>query len=261
MSGHRLYDPNPVYFDLLSLQPLAAGALQFYDIGTSNPRLTYADAALAIPNPNPVPLDSAGRASLNIWLDGDYTVRLVNSLGATIWTRDVTSGADGGLVIPTPLVSGQVLSNDGSSLRWVDLQQVPDPTGSDGQVLTTSGGAYVLTAPSAAPNLPTTGDNFVQVNNIRDQWGTATIPASNSKVAAVDVTFPTAYINTPDVKVVINRGSGVVSAGFIGCLGVSAVSGTGCTIAWDLNVPQAGSTYNLTSPLPISWRAIGKVAS
>lgn len=261
MSGYRLYDPNPVYFDLLTLQPLAGGALQFFDIGTTNPRPTYSDEALTIPNANPVPLDSAGRASVNVWLDGDYTVRLLNSLGATIWTRDVTTGASGGLVIPTPLVSGQVLSNDGSTLRWLDLLQVPDPTGSDGQLLATAGGAYVLVNPTAAPTLPTTGDNFVQVNNIRDQWGTATIPASNSKVSAVNVTFPTAYIDTPDVKVAIRSGSGVVSAGFIGCLGVSAVSGTGCTIAWDLNIAQTGSTYNLTSPLLVSWRAIGKVAS
>lgn len=263
MSG-RFYDPNPVYFDLLSNAPVAGGSLAFYEQGTTTPKGTWSDQALTIPNTNPVPLDSSGRANVNIWLDGAYSVRLLDSLGAVSWTRDVNDGAATDSVFPT-LQTGKFLSNDGSSVLWADLIQLPDPTGSDGKMVVASGGAYVLQAQPEVPESPvvvtansikTTGENDV----LLDQWGTGSIPASGTKVASVTIPFPVAYTAIPNVTANIARGSGVVPAGFIGCIGVSATA-TSVTIAWDLNVAQNGSEYNLSSPIPVTWRAIGKVAS
>lgn len=264
MSG-RFYDPNPVYFDTLSNQPVAGGFLQFYDQGTTNPRMTWSDQALTIPNTNPVPLDSSGRANVNIWLSGSYTVRLTDSLGAVIWTRDVNDGSVGNNVFPT-LEAGKFLTNDGSVVLWADLIQLPDPTGSDGKMVVASGGGYVLQAQPTAPVSPIvvtdTSVKYVGTSSvILEQWGTASIPASGAQIATGTITFPTAYTTVPNLQVTINKGSGVVAAGFIGDIGVPSVSTTGATVAWDLGVDDVKSMYNLTSPLPIMWRAIGKVAS
>lgn len=263
MSG-RFYDPNPVYFNTLSGAPVAGGSLAFYQQGTTTPKGTWSDQALTIPNTNPVALDSSGRANVNIWLDGAYSVRLLDSLGAVIWTRDVNDGAANDSVFPT-LQSGKFLSNDGSSVLWADIIQLPDPTGSDGKMVVASGGAYVLQAQPTAPVSPiVVTDNSVKYvgtsSVILEQWGVGSIPASGAKLASTVITFPGAYVTPPTASVAIARGSGVVAAGFIGCLGWTT-STTQLTVYWDLNIPQVGSEYSLTSPIPITWRAIGKVAS
>lgn len=264
MSG-RFYDPNPVYFDLLSNQPVAGGFLTFYDQNTTNLRGTWSDQGLTIPNANPVPLDSSGRANVNIWLSGNYSVRLTDSLGAVIWDRDVSDGSSSASVFPA-LEAGKFLTNDGSVVLWATILQLPDPTGSDNQYPVTSGGAYVLQNIPTAPTSPVVvTDTSVKITGtssvVLDQWGTASIPASGAQIATGTITFPVPYTAVPNLQVTINKGSGVVAAGFIGDIGVSAVSTTGATVAWDLGVDDVKSQYNLTSPLPIMWRAIGKVAS
>jgi len=258
MSG-RFYDPNPVYFDLLSNQPVAGGFLQFYNQGTTTPKMTWSDQALTIPNANPVPLDSSGRANVNIWLSGSYSVRLTDSLGAVIWTRDVNDGSVGNSAFPT-LEAGKFLTNDGSVVQWAEILQLPDPTGADGKVPVANGGVYVLQSFPTYPTVPVVTGSAIKIGDQLFQRGTGSIPASGTKVANTTLNFPTPYVEAPYCTVGINRGSGVVAAGFIGCLGWTA-STTQLTISWDLNIVQTGSEYNLTSPIPIQWSAIGKVAS
>ena len=55
----------------------AGGFVYFYEVGTSTPKDTYSDSAITTPNVNPVVLDSAGRA--DIWLSGDYDVKVEDS--------------------------------------------------------------------------------------------------------------------------------------------------------------------------------------
>lgn len=263
MSG-RFYDPNPVYTDLVDNKPVAGGSLQFFLQGTTTPKGTWSDQGLTIPNANPVPLDGSGRANVNIWLDGSYSVRLLNSLGVVIWTRDVNDGSVGNNAFP-PLQSGKFLTNDGSVVLWAEILLLPDPTGSDGKVPVASGGTYVLQALPTIPASPVvTTDTSVKITGassvILDQWGTGSIPASGTKLSSTVITFPTAYVSPPTASVGIARGSGVVSAGFIGCLGWTT-STTQLTVYWDLNIDAVGSQFNLTNPIPITWRAVGKVAS
>ena len=117
---------------------LASGSLTFTDSGTTTPRTTWSDPGMTTPNPNPVPLDGAGRPDVDIWGDGTYRVVLKNSLGAVIVTLDNVSGPVG---IPNPaLQAGKFLTNDGTVISWATIRQVPDPTGQpDGNVLTTDG--------------------------------------------------------------------------------------------------------------------------
>ncbi|HED4877400.1 TPA: hypothetical protein R4K21_003219 [Stenotrophomonas maltophilia] len=258
--AYRFYNPAPVFLNLLGLQPVAGGNLQFYQIGTTTPKATWSDPSMTIPNANPVLLDSSGRANTNIWLDGAYSVRLLDSLGATIWTRDVDSGVDDSLTIPA-LQSGKFLTNDGSTLQWDSVRQVPDPTGSANKILSTDGSDLIWIAQPTIPASPVvTTDNSIKTNNMLDQFGTGSIPASGTKLSSTVITFPTAYVSPPTASVGIARGSGVVSAGFIGCLGWTT-STTQLTVYWDLNIDAVGSQFNLTNPIPITWRAVGKVAS
>lgn len=252
------YNPAPVFLDNQG-RPVAGGFLYFYESNTSTPKLTWSDEALTIPNANPVPLDSAGRANTNIWMKGSYSVKLTDSPGATIWTRNVSDGSSGQAVIP-PMEAGKFLTNDGSVYLWGDVLQLPDPTGSDGKVPVASGGVYVLQSFPTYPTVPVVTDNSVKTGNILHQWGFGSIPASGTKVASTTINFPTPFVSMPHCTVGINRSSGVVAAGFIGCLGWTA-STTQLIISWDLNIVQTGSEYNLANPIPIEWGAIGKVAS
>lgn len=79
--SYRFLDPNPVYFELDGTIIAANGSLTFYDLGTTTPKATYNSSALSIANANPVPLNAAGRASVEIWLSGNYTVVLKDDLG------------------------------------------------------------------------------------------------------------------------------------------------------------------------------------
>lgn len=257
MSAFRFYNPAPVFLDLLGLQPCAGGSLTFYDKGTTTPHMTWSDQALTIPNSNPVVLDSSGRSNTNIWLDGAYSVVLKNLAGVTVWTRDVDSGAAGGLAIPTPLVPGAVLSNSSGVLLWDLIFRLPDPTGSDGFIVTANGGGYTLAPPPAAPSQPaSSAATSMRINDQLIQRGTGTMPASGSQIANTSIVFPIAYDQVPVVVATIAKGSGVVTAGFIGTLG-AIPSTTGATIAWDLNITQVGSQYNLTTPFNFSWIAFG----
>lgn len=88
---------NPVPQFLTSLgKPLSAGLLYFYETETMTPLDTYSDPALTVVNPNPIALDAAGRASVDIFLDGVYKVILKNSAGVTQLEVDPVA-SDGGV--------------------------------------------------------------------------------------------------------------------------------------------------------------------
>lgn len=66
--------PFPVFYDN-SGNPLSGGKVFTYDAGTLVNRATYTDRDGGTPNPNPVILDSAGRA--DIWLDLNVPYKIV----------------------------------------------------------------------------------------------------------------------------------------------------------------------------------------
>ncbi len=70
-------------------QPLAAGLVYFYEVGTTTPKATYLDQALSVANSNPVLLNSAGRAT--IWGSGNYRQVVYDVFLNLIWDG-VTSG-------------------------------------------------------------------------------------------------------------------------------------------------------------------------
>ena len=77
-----------------NLDPVGAGKLYVYDNETTNEASIYSDPELTASLSNPVVLDSAGRLTTNVYLDGSvaYTVKLDNSSDAEQWSRDDVFG-------------------------------------------------------------------------------------------------------------------------------------------------------------------------
>lgn len=74
------------YFADSNGAPLAGGKVYTYAAGTTTPQNSYTDSSGTTPAPNPVVLDSAGRAT--IWLSGFYKIVVTDALGNTISTTD-----------------------------------------------------------------------------------------------------------------------------------------------------------------------------
>lgn len=105
MAG-RFINPLPQFSD--STPAMYAGAkLFFYASGTSTKLSTYTTKALAVANTNPIVLNSAGRPSVDIFLqDLEYKVVLAPSTDtdpptSPIWTADPVSHRDSALVAKT----------------------------------------------------------------------------------------------------------------------------------------------------------------
>src|SRR5690348_5762721 len=82
--AYRFINPQPVYSDGNG-DPLNGGKLYFYSIGTSTLKDTYTTSALSVANTNPLVLDSSGRPTDEVWLNGDYRIKLTDSTGATTY--------------------------------------------------------------------------------------------------------------------------------------------------------------------------------
>ncbi|AVU02515.1 gp53-like domain-containing protein [Xanthomonas oryzae pv. oryzicola] len=256
--SQRFYNPAPVFADLLGLEPLAGGFLQFYDKGTTTSKGTWSDSDLTVANQNPVPLDSSGRANTNIWLDGAYTVVLRAADGTSVWTRDVDDSAAGGATIPS-LQNGQFLSNDGSNLLWGEVLQVPDPTGSSGKILGTDGANLIWEAKPEIPDLPV--ENFsgaMKIGTAMIQWGTSTIAASGETVAAGNVNFPRAFSGAPVVTAQSNAAA-VTNEGQIPVFAIASTNTTGFSV--QVHTDDYGRNGSrISRAVPYSWIAIGPVA-
>lgn len=85
--AQRFFTPNEQFYDGAG-NPMAGGQLFFFASGTSTPQNTFNDSGLTIANPNPVVLDSAGRAGSIFLGSNAYKVVLQDSLGNLIWTFD-----------------------------------------------------------------------------------------------------------------------------------------------------------------------------
>jgi hypothetical protein len=263
MAAYPYTDPAPVNFNILATAHLSQGSLSFYDIGTTNPRSTWSDVDLTVLNTNPVNLDSSGRPEDPIFLDGDYTVKLTdgpNGTGATIWTRDLISGADSSFTIP-PLVSGSFLTNNGAVLQWEAIELLPDPTGQTGKALVSTGTGYTFQAFPTAPTLDiVVPANYQQVGDgvsttkMVTQKGTATCGASGSPNATVAVVFPTPFSSVP--QVVMTPTGGIQPGGQVVWMLSGPATTTGFTARFDV-AEGSGASPNITVAIPFDWIAMG----
>lgn len=271
MPAFQFYDPAPIFRDLLGDDALAGGSLTFWERGTTTLKNTWSDPEMAVLNANPVALDSSGRANTAIFGEGEYTVKAMDSLGATIWTRDVIPGGDAALSIPA-LETDEFLTNDGTNLLWAPIRQMPDATGSTGQIPVTNGGGangytlqdipdftppdpeIVVTSTSFQAGVSTDDTKFFMLS------GTGTASASGTKSTSTGITFATAFGTLLSVIITPT----ITSATPSGALPTFSVSGwtpgaasTGVTV--NFNIPDDDSTSNwkFSSAVTFAWTAIG----
>lgn len=87
-------DAFPAFYDADG-NPLSGGLLYTYAAGTNNPLATYTDRGGQTANPNPVVLDSAGRAPVWLTLNVPYKLILQDAAGVVQFTTDdFYGGAD-----------------------------------------------------------------------------------------------------------------------------------------------------------------------
>lgn len=143
----------------------SGGKLYFYATGTSTPLSTYTTKALAVANPNPVVLNSAGRPAVDIFLqDLEYKVVLTDSTDQVIWTADPVSHRDSLLVAKTLTGSGSpngaVAGTAGSSSVLPDFYW--DYTNSIFYVCTTTGSSSTAVWTAINASAATTATPFPQ---------------------------------------------------------------------------------------------------
>lgn len=259
MAAYRFYNPAPIFFDLLGVSPLRQGNLFFYDIGTTTPKNTWSDDGLTVLNPNPIELDGGGRASVNIFLDGDYTVRCEDRLGSLIWTRDVISGSTAGQTIPA-LEVDEFLTNDGANLLWRAIRQLPDATGSTGSIPVTNGsgpdGYTLQTIASLFPSVISFPTGGVKLSNgstaYMIQFGSGTVGNSGTSVGFGAINFATPFSNPP--RVFVQPTSRANPSGGMPSWLVNTVTTTGAQLIIDTN------TFNdMSQTLTFEFFAIGTV--
>lgn len=269
--GFRFINQLPQFFNA-SGQVMSGGQLAFYESGTTTPLNTYTDETLAHANPNPLELDSTGRPTADIWMNGNYRVVLLDSTGATIWTRDDVQQPGGTTFSLPALQAQQFLSNDGTSPLWTPILQVPNPAGASGKTLSTDGSnLFWIPTPTNGSNGSAGTNANVDVTATDVKWnngtgafahyqmGAGSAPASGNHTSSTTVTFPVPFATTPVVMASVS-GTTFASSGYLAALAISNVSTTGFTIAFDTNSSD-GSNGNIIAPVPFNWVAFGTTAT
>lgn len=142
--------------------PLAGGTVEFYIPGTTTPKDTWQNSAQTILNPNPVTLDSAGRAI--IYGSGSYRQIVKDSLGNLVWDQETAEpnsgavsfgGTSGGTANAQTLSASQFSYGDGQIISFV-----AGLSNSGAMTISVGGGApiAVLKNGPAGPVALVTGD-------------------------------------------------------------------------------------------------------
>lgn len=262
MATFRILDQFPVYLNLAG-KLAVGGSLKFYASGTTTPQNVYGDPAKAVNNGSSITIGTDGRPVHDIWGDGNYRVRLYDADGTLVSEADnVQIQGGGGTAIPAP-VTGKFLTNDGATLQWGAVTQVPDPTGSSGKVLGNDGANLIWQTP-AAPVVP---DIAITANSLKVgatgsqhfliQTGSGTAPATGTVNTSLAVNFPVAYLNVLHVSVTptANTQPGGPTVSLLS----AAPSLTGFTAIFDVAEGQ-GASPNIVNPVPFTWVAFGLVA-
>ena len=264
--ARQFLNPAPVLHDVLGIDPAFNGSLTFYSVGTTDPKDTWSryqqgDAYL---NPNPIPLDSAARSSVQIWGDGDYTVVLKDADGETVWTRDWRPEQAGSDELPAK-ESGKFLTTDGENWLLDDVRQVPDPTGYSGRLLSTDGANVIwVTAQSVVgPLIPEPPEpewsetpNSLRLGDVLIQWGDATTSGTGSHRATANVTFPITYTSPPHVTPSVAQYSST-SYNATGTVSATSPTNNGVTLNYDVNIDDNGGGWNINGPVSLRWLAVG----
>lgn len=240
----------------LQAQLLAGGYLKFYEAGTTTPKDVYGDQALSVNNGAQIALDASGRPEHDCWGDGEYFMEVYDADDVKQGEEDdIEIPGAGGLTIPA-LENGEFLTNNGLSLLWAAISQLPDMAGQSGKVLGNNGSAALwqtLETPEVPdPEIVVTADSFrAGVSTDTTKWfvqtGAGEFPATGTQSSNDSVTFATTFSAAPRVFLQMEAGSMYLHAR------VDSKSTTGFTATCDSNIIGE----NIVSAQPFSWVAIG----
>ena len=263
MAAFRILNQAPQYF-LPDGRVNDGGSLTFYETDLTTLKDTWSDEALTTLNDNPVQFDAAGRTLTDVWGDGEYGIEMRDALGTVIWTRNnVQAGGDASQTIPA-LESGRFLRNDGTTMFWDDILQVPDPTDLANYQLESDGTGIPVWVQKAEPEPPAESDidntsTYIRLNTYLRQWGTGTAPsAASAKTSSVNITFPKAFSGTPyHASVTITESGGSTPSGAICTLAVTGLTSTGMTVTVNMPDDDSNSSWKLASATPFSYSVEG----
>ena len=272
MSVFRILNQAPQYL-LANGQVNAGGKLYFYETDLSTPKDTWAEQAKTTLNANPVIMDAAGRTTTDVWGDGEYGVVMTDADDVVIWTRNnVEANTGTGTTIPA-LETGKFLTNDGSSLLWEDIIQVPDPTGLSNYYLASDGSGTPLWQQFPEIEVPdpevvvATDSVRVGVSDSATKWlvqkGTGSATAGGGKTATASVTFGTAFAAAPHVAITPTTASACSTANLIPSWAVTSVSASGFTVTFSTVTGGTSadnfSGSNIISNVTFMWEASATV--
>lgn len=269
MASFRILNQAPQYL-LADGSVNNGGKLFFYETDLTTPKNTWSDEAMTTLNSNPVVMDAAGRTLTDVWGDGEYGVKMTDADSVVIWTRNNVRASEAapGSTIPA-LESGAFLTNNGSSLLWEDIAQVPDPTGFSGNVLYSDGAlAYWGALPEPAePNVAVTAvsvtidDGGSAPNKMMLQMGSDTATTGGGRSVSKSVTFATAFSSTPPFVIPVVRTSPLSAFGNMPSVAVTSKSSTGATFLFTMGELDDGrSGYDFNANVVFDYFAIGNIA-
>lgn len=272
MATFRLLDQNPQYRDDTGVI-CAGGSLAFFETDGTTPKEVWADEAKGTSLGFTVDLDASGRAESDVWLDGEYTVQLLNADDAQVWLREnVRAATSDSFALPDPSggTDGQVVGIDTGEYVLLDIEGLPDPTGFSNGYLATDGETWFpATFPEAVEydeeNLPggfddQTGSYYFDSGQKRDQWGHGTVPTAAALTSSVAVTFPVPFADTNYAISVIAGAVGVTSNSPSGSPSMQFTnkSTTGFTANAFVGEENTGGSDTITSSIPFDYIAVGR---
>jgi hypothetical protein len=266
----RLHDPNPVYMNLLGTAPAALGSLETFEAGdTTTPLATCNSAALSVANPVIIPLDSDGRANVEIFSGVDFCLRLKDADDNVIWTREITSGIPADQDVPM-LEEGEFLSGDGENFVAVTLVQLPDPTGSAEYmvVVNSEGDGYELQVQPEMPEAPeldiTVGTSSFIVGDGESTTkqvflaGSATGAVSGTRTQSVSVVYAEPFASTPRVICQLATSGGLASGQNQPSPNLTASTSAGFTVLWMMGETDDDRTqFDFNAAVTFDWIAFG----
>lgn len=272
MASFRVLDPFQTFFNLTSTGPAAGGRVDFFDAGTTTPKAVYAEPGLAVSNGDSIPLDAAGRLTVDCWGQGAYRARQYDADGTLVKELDNIQPAGGaGLQIPTPLEAGAALFTDGALLLWDFIRQLPDPTGQGGKYVKTDGVNFFFEAINIpappAPDIVITGDR--DAGNIRVgiasnptklmlQWGAASSPNTGQRQSAVDVALPVTFNSSAIWADAVIESAALTVNGLIAAKATPVLAPDRVRFHFD-SQDFGNNNSRFNQAIPLRWLALGLV--
>lgn len=263
MAAFRPVTPLTVFLDNLGV-PVAGGELRFFETGTDDEKDVYSEEDFSVNLGPTVTLDSAGRAPSDIWGDGIYRVRLYTAENVLVDEADPVQeeGAAGSAIPSQTGHSGKALFTNGSTMSWLDVEQLPDMTGQADKYLTTDGedaSWETLTIPEVPAGGIETGTKLFKIGGFQCIAGVETMPISGTHTSSKAVTFATAFNAAPYFVVCSNTTGGISPSGAQGTITAQSQSATGFTINLDVNIDSTDAGWNINTAANVQWLAFGPV--